>query len=336
MNRISTIILIILFFFKIDVFAQFNLSDSLVAYYNFNGNSLDLSGNDNHGVTSGASLTDDRFNQANSAYSFDGIDDFILAGNIIDISQQSEMTICAWFYLDTIFGRGNRATGIAFGKKETGKLELRVNTESNLSFASLVASGASVSTNSNTTVAWSAGVNYGQWYHVAGTYSDTSIQIFLNGIYAVDYFTGAGIGAYLNSVPSNASLTIGLAYNTNNDERFYHGKMDEVLIYNRKLSPSEINDVYNGAPIINGINSKLDNQITLYPNPSSDNLTIYGLTYTNEDLEVRMTDVNGKLIKTYSINSINNTIQISNLISGLYFIEISSQEKTFWGKFIKE
>ncbi|MCH6573971.1 MAG: laminin G, partial [Bacteroidetes bacterium] len=49
----------------------------LVAYYPFNGNALHESGFNNHGTVFGAELISDRFNNPNSAYLFDGINDNI-------------------------------------------------------------------------------------------------------------------------------------------------------------------------------------------------------------------------------------------------------------------
>ena len=54
-----------------------DLNEGLVAYYPFNGNANDESGNDNHGTVYGAALTYDRFDNTNSAYKFDGINDII-------------------------------------------------------------------------------------------------------------------------------------------------------------------------------------------------------------------------------------------------------------------
>ena len=48
------------------------ITNGLVAAYEFNGNANDVSGNGNNGVVNGATLTADRFGNANSAYSFDG------------------------------------------------------------------------------------------------------------------------------------------------------------------------------------------------------------------------------------------------------------------------
>ena len=45
-------------------------ADDLLAWYGFNGNANDLSGNDKHGTVNGAILTEDRFGMENSAYHF--------------------------------------------------------------------------------------------------------------------------------------------------------------------------------------------------------------------------------------------------------------------------
>jgi hypothetical protein len=47
--------------------------DGLIAYYPFNGNASDESGNENDGIVHGAMLTMDRFGNANGAYKFNGI-----------------------------------------------------------------------------------------------------------------------------------------------------------------------------------------------------------------------------------------------------------------------
>ena len=54
--------------------AQADLNDGLVAYYPFNGNANDESGNGNDGEINGATLTEDEYGNTNSAYYFDGND----------------------------------------------------------------------------------------------------------------------------------------------------------------------------------------------------------------------------------------------------------------------
>ena len=45
-------------------------NNGLIAWYPFNGNANDESGNNNNGVVNGAVLTTDRYNSTNSAYNF--------------------------------------------------------------------------------------------------------------------------------------------------------------------------------------------------------------------------------------------------------------------------
>ena len=52
-------------------------TSELELWYPFNGNALDQSGNNRNATVNGASLTSDRNGISNSAYSFDGIDDYI-------------------------------------------------------------------------------------------------------------------------------------------------------------------------------------------------------------------------------------------------------------------
>jgi len=78
--------------------AQVNLQNGLVAFYPFNGNANDESGNENHGTVNGATLTTDRFGNENSSYSFDGVDDYIqLNQHFINGS----FSISTWFVKNT-------------------------------------------------------------------------------------------------------------------------------------------------------------------------------------------------------------------------------------------
>src|ERR1035438_3479469 len=75
--------------------AQSFLTNGLVAYYPFNGNANDASGNGDNGTVNGATLTQDRFGITNAAYSFNGINNYIgFAG--VPTSQVDNWTVSAW------------------------------------------------------------------------------------------------------------------------------------------------------------------------------------------------------------------------------------------------
>ena len=92
----------------------FNIATSvpqngLVAYYPFTGNGNDESRSGNDGIFYGATFTEDRFRNPNSAYSFDGEDDYVETSGNIDAAPNS-FSISLWFnhsieeYCGNLFG----------------------------------------------------------------------------------------------------------------------------------------------------------------------------------------------------------------------------------------
>ena len=69
--------------------------DGLVVYYPFNGNADDESGNGFDGIVNGATITTDRFGNENSAYSFDGMDDFIET-SLVFSGDQDPVSYVVW------------------------------------------------------------------------------------------------------------------------------------------------------------------------------------------------------------------------------------------------
>ncbi|HRS19302.1 MAG TPA: hypothetical protein P5243_07345 [Bacteroidales bacterium] len=67
-----------------------------IFYLPFNGNTLDETGNGNNAVNHGATLTTDRFGNQNSAYEFDGIDDFMQITPVSDLSSVGDYSISLW------------------------------------------------------------------------------------------------------------------------------------------------------------------------------------------------------------------------------------------------
>jgi hypothetical protein len=61
--------------------AQINLNQGLAAYWNFDGNANDVSGNNNNGIVNGPTLIVDKWGNANGAYFFNGINNWIQVPN---------------------------------------------------------------------------------------------------------------------------------------------------------------------------------------------------------------------------------------------------------------
>ena len=79
-----------------------------VAYYPFNGNAKDESGNGNHGRVEGATGVVDRHGKEVSAYSFDGDGDYIAVKDDPTISGLPAMTVSVWVNWDTLKDMGQQ------------------------------------------------------------------------------------------------------------------------------------------------------------------------------------------------------------------------------------
>src|SRR6266516_2522215 len=89
-------ILVVTVSLTVQVHAQTFLTNGLVAYYPFNGNANDASGNGNNGTNYGAVLTTDRFGNTSQAYLFDGASAFINYGNPASLTVSNALTLTAW------------------------------------------------------------------------------------------------------------------------------------------------------------------------------------------------------------------------------------------------
>ena len=78
-------------------------ASSLQAWYNFNSNGYDASGNANNGTVNGATSVDDRFSNANSAYSFNGVNNYIEVQNSSSLQFASNLqTVSFWMKIPSI------------------------------------------------------------------------------------------------------------------------------------------------------------------------------------------------------------------------------------------
>ena len=81
-------------------------------------------------------------------------------------------------------------------------------------------------------------ISNGQWYHVAGVYDGAHLSCYKNGVLAASYPVSGSIAISTNF--------LGIGYDPGNPTaRFFNGLLDEVSVYNRGLSASEIKAIYN-------------------------------------------------------------------------------------------
>jgi hypothetical protein len=208
------------------------ITEGLVACYPFDGNANDASGNGNHGIVKGATLTEDRFGNADSAYTFNGINNYIHLSSLDSIGFNNG-TVTLWFKLATGFHTGNKNINLfskdnqsyeqnvieAFFDDNTGKIKLDYGDF-----------GQSIFSDSDS---W----DY-QWYHLAFTWGSIGLKMYVNGIRQAD------TSDIVSPVNADTITHIGTHQAT---ASFFKGEIDDILIYNRALSDTEIKQLYNGT-----------------------------------------------------------------------------------------
>jgi hypothetical protein len=231
-------ILLIVILFSI-FFASIQLvsAQDLVAYWSFDDcTAKDVSGNGNNGIIHGALCTEGK---VNSAFSFDGIDDYIDCGNSSSLNPTKSITIEAWIYPK---GWGENGMGRIVTKYNSYQFYV-YSDGSRLSFYFWNVSNI-------TNQAWSDtnSINLSQWQHVAVTYDGQYVKFYVNGIPAGQITLKAG-----NLQFTTLNLLIG---NRPALDRTFNGTIDEVRIYNRDLTAEEIYSDY-----LKGIKYKLYGQL---------------------------------------------------------------------------
>lgn len=93
MKIIKTLLITVIVFM---VILSYSCKTGLIAYYPFNGNANDLSGNKNNGEVYGAKLSPDRNSKQNSSYYFNGKDDYIKVKNFGKQIKTDEITVSLW------------------------------------------------------------------------------------------------------------------------------------------------------------------------------------------------------------------------------------------------
>ena len=83
--------------------------------------------------------------------------------------------------------------------------------------------------------------NANQWYLVVGTYDGSQRRIYVNGRLDID---NPEAGA---PNPSNLPVIFGAANFGSYLDNYHSGLIDGVAIWNRALSPTDVNDLYNGG-----------------------------------------------------------------------------------------
>ena len=107
----------------------------------------------------------------------------------------------------------------------------------------------------------------------------------------------------------------------NSNRSLFNGKLDDIGIWNRALTQEEITGLYTtlGTTQTEGVN-----QITIYPNPAKDHITIdCGNISSVSGWRYKIVNTLGQEVSNGVMNSQQNIISLNTLNStGVYFVKI--------------
>lgn len=295
------------------LFAQINLTNGLVAYYPFNGDVKDYSGNGNDGAIIGTpSLAADRWGNPNKCYNFNGNGDYIRVEHDSTIEPKAAVTVSAWVNADDFSSwlmvvckrnRHNSVPGNSYILYAAGSAG------QNQSWTFGVGSASTETFAVSTPVAQTQ-----QWIHLVGSYdknlSDSNIKIYVDGSLLKTEKASYDIGY------SDSALRIGMAI-PGNSLQYFKGKIDEVRIYNRALNSQEVTALYNNTHT--SVGSVSNYSVKVFPNPATDRLFVDG--DITEETTLYITDLLGKQVLAETINA-NQQVNVSSLTTGVYLVKM--------------
>lgn len=278
-----------------------DLQKGLVGQWKMDGNAKDATPNRNHGTVTGAVLANDRKGQAQKAYGFDGGTNNINLGVTNDSVFSGDFSVSLWFkdpavqtgwvrYLVYKRDSGSDVDAFSVGivgdsnVGQEGKIQVRHNSGNSLGYST------GTFTDNN-------------WHHAVVTRNDSGNEVklyvdnVLRGSFGDITYTTGGIFMFGN----NTTLARGL-----------NGQIDDVRIYNRALSTTEITALYESyspGVVVSDLQKGLVGHWSLDGNakdrtPYRSHGTVVGAVLAN--------DQKGQAQKAYGFNGVGDYITLGD------------------------
>jgi hypothetical protein len=251
--------------------AHSQVSSGLVAKYSFNnGNANDEIGT-NHGTVNGAILTTDRFGNPNRAYSFTNGEYITLPDN--PSVKSPVMTVSMWVKID----------GYNPGANNQNFIYSIVNSKTNAYFGAYAMcvysnTGDFLSVNQNNPSQNVTGIslnsNSGNWQHYVLSMDNDSLKMYIDAQKQWSYFKG------FTTTYSSDSVYIGASGSTTY-AGFLNGSVDDIRVYDRELTASEVTTLFNEPNPVVSITSGLVAKYTFNNTNTNDEIGTHHLTAEN-------------------------------------------------------
>jgi uncharacterized protein (TIGR02145 family) len=216
-----------------------NQTTGLVAYYPFNGNANDESGNGNNGTNHGALLTTDRFGIQDRAFSFNGIDSYIQVpqSETLNNLPLGDHSITAWVKFNSLSGQHTLVRKASDGSASEGGFLVQFYSYSGFTINHGLPTNVPSYAWNNPQVLLS-NLQTNKWVHISIVYSRSLnlTSVYLDGV----YIGSASHGSYVPLANTNDML-IGKMW-AGLDQM--NGCIDDIEIYNKELTSSEITTLF--------------------------------------------------------------------------------------------
>jgi hypothetical protein len=324
--------------------AQVNLDSLLVAYYPFNGNANDETGNGNDGTVFGATLVDDRFSNPNGAYSFNGFTDYIEFGDVFN-DVFVPFAISAWIYKDQV-GTPNQCiiksdnypgTGIPY---YYGFWLTTVDDAEQTTVGISYGDGGEPDPLNRRSKTSASTLYLNQWVHVVVNVNGTNdITIYFNAFDVGGTYSGSG-GNMVHS-----GWTANMGRNTLPPNVYLYGMLDDIRIYDRILTLDEITALYEEQILVSVDENTAGNETgfflqQIYPNPCAGAVKIRCRIPDAGCQTLGIFSIDGRKIRKLVHKEVNPgaceiEIDLSDLPEGLYFVRSQLNNHTTTQKLIK-
>lgn len=210
-------------------------SEGLMAYYPFDGDYRDYSGNNNHGTAKGSMAF--VAGKMDKAASFDG-KSWVEAADSSSLDLKDAFTFSLWLYKEDA---GTGGWSVLLSKGDTSALDSRSPYALAHTRDGLYPSVRLIRNNYYNTIDSSIKLDFKKWYHLSVTWDGSKIKFYLDG----ELLDTKNWDAPIPN--SDAKLLIG------NDPpgatEYFKGTMDDLRIYNYALSENEIKKIMGAESI---------------------------------------------------------------------------------------
>ena len=227
--------------------------NGLVAWYPFNGNANDESGNGNNGQLTNASLTSDRNNLQNNAFKFDHIGaTFGQLSKEIYIPYKptlnlQKISVSVWVNPKSYFwtGNSNDPNSAIVYRFENGYSNpngqvwgIRYNAND---FGAFILAASSANNQQSSDLRQSTPLELGKWANITFTFDGSSFKLYYNGALVKETTTTIA----LNTL-GNSGISVGVSRQANGFWYQANADIDDIAIWNRALTAVEILKIYQG------------------------------------------------------------------------------------------